>query len=478
MERARPGLVGRLAVGRPLLIGVVFALGLTTLAMAGLTRPYVGPHPEILARFAIAALLIIAAPALAAAGAPRGGRARILLLAAFVAAIVGLHFTGRHYLDPQAAYPLLDLSALVAALALATWLVALRPAIGGNLRLAAAAPYVAILAVFAALGHVALQNGLTETGLAPAVAAALGLSLGLSMTVAVDVAAGFADLFVKGADRARAAAGAAHQAIAPATFAVLCAGSAFLAQYFFPAAHEVGLMTVWIAFAAATLGCGAALFVVSGSLALIVVNEKTAVNENRRRSDIRRVWRPMRRMLPATSAYAATGLVVIGAVLAVFEAERSLTPAVAVFIGGAAAASLLTFVSLRTTILIVSLVTFSHLLATLLYTLTGAPAPDAGQSLPALALAAVAFAQFGLAWRDNAHPRLNAREVAEAAVIQAAGRIFPTLGFGAAAFLVAALSGLWSDGAVASGHFAVTTGLGLVIAPALITAMSARYGYY
>lgn len=474
----RSGLVGRLATGRPLLVGVIVALGLTTLAMAGLTQAKQGPPPALIAGFASAALLMIGAPALAAATAPRGGRARLFVLFAFTAAIIGIRFIGQRYLDPRAAYPLLDEAGLVATLALATWLVAWRPAIGGTLRLAAAAPFIAILAAIAALGYLALDGGLTSGGLDARGAAALALSLGLSMAIAMNVAAGFAALFAKGAERAPAAAGAAHQAIAAAVFAVLCAGAAFFAGAVFAGTIEAALSVAWRAVAMAAIGCGAALFVVSGSLSLTIVNEKTAVQENRRRDDIRRAWRPMRRMLPATSAYAATGLVVIGAVLSVFEAERSLTPETALFIACVALASLVAFVSLRTTILIISVLTFSDLLATLLYTVTGAPVPGEGATLPALALAATAFAQLGLAWRDSAVPRLNAREITEAAVIDGAGRMFSTMGFGAAAFLVAAISGLWPDGAAAAAHFAVTTGIGLVIAPALMTAISARYGYY
>lgn len=474
MESARSGLVGRLATGRPLLIGAVIIFGLVTLAITGGSRTPGFATPDSITAFIFSVLMLIAAPSVAAAFSPRDGWRRILVFIAFGLALGLVHFTGERFVESSVADPLFDKTVLGAALALAAWLIAFRPAIGGVLRLAMIGPFISILAAIAALGYFALDGAAAVSSVIPA----LSLSMGLSMVIAVEVAGDFAGYFVRGEDKTGAAAAAAHQAVAPTVFAILCAGSAFLAQLLFPEGQSVEGETVWYAIVAATLGCGSTLFISAGSMSLIRVNEKIALHENWRRSDVRLTWRPVRKLLPATSAYTVVGLVLIGVVLAVFETERSMAPDIATFVLFIAFASLIAFVSLRTTILLLAMLIFGNLFAGLLYAATGALPLSGGEQLSALALAAAAFSHLALAWRDSAHPRLNAREVTETAMTNGVGKFLVTMAMGVSAFLVADVSGLWPGGALAAGHFAITTGLGLLMAPALMTVISARYNRY
>lgn len=184
----------------------------------------------------------------------------------------------------------------------------------------------------------------------------------------------------------------------------------------------------------------------------------------------------MRRILPAQTALAATAIAGVLAVVALFEAGLAAPVSFLVFLGGVWAAAALTFVSLRTSLLIAGLLFASAIFADYGYSLFGAEGPGPLERFTALTLTAIALAQLTVSWRDAGDVWRNARDVAQNAMAGGARRFLLALGVGAASLVVAAQSFGWPEGFDAAAYFLAAGAVSLILSPVMMIALSARTG--
>ena len=182
--------------------------------------------------------------------------------------------------------------------------------------------------------------------------------------------------------------------------------------------------------------------------------------------------------LPASTAFAVSAIATIFAIIALFENALTAPLSYLFFLVLIWAGAAIIFVSLRTSLLILALLTMSGLLSNLVFDAFSLARPVMLESLAAFALTAVALGQMTVSWRDAGGHWRNARDIAENAMSDGLRRYLITLGYGAAAFFTAEVSGAWSGGAAAAVYFICSASISLVLAPAFMTAMSARYRGY
>ncbi|MEM9495981.1 MAG: hypothetical protein AAGA09_08245 [Pseudomonadota bacterium] len=478
MQRSRSGIVATIASRRPLLAAVMLASAWTALCVVGIRNAVVPPasHAVSLVSFLFTAGLVVGAPTVFAAIAPRAGGARIaslVVLSVLVLLAVVNHDKG--WLSPTW-FGLPDPRSLLVALALVFYFVALTPVFGGVFSLSAAAPFAAMIGVAGAGGFLAAQ-GVPLTAASGVGGAALVLGLACGAVVGVGVGADHAKFFAAGATTSRAAGASAHSAIAPAMFAIMMMTALFGVYTLNTNFGAVQWPIVTGAFVTGVASTTAALFLVAGAVAGARLTEETAATENLRRRWFARAWRPLRRALPASTAFAAAAAVGIVAVIAAFDGAGGPFGPLALFLALIWAAAAIVFVSLRTSLLIVVLLGLSALMANYLFDAIGAARPSLLASLAALSLTALALAQLTVSWRDMGERWRNARDIAENAMSDGLRRFLATLGYGAGALFVGAYSGVWAEGAAAAAYFACAATISLVLAPPFMTALSARLRY-
>ncbi|MEO0878690.1 MAG: hypothetical protein AAFY22_03160 [Pseudomonadota bacterium] len=470
LENEGGGGLGMLAANRPLLTSVVVAFGLTALSVIGYLRsPSQGvaeglPH---VTNFALNGLVALALPAVIAVFAPEKRSQRIVVAAA--GAI--LLFAGGQILTLyQDAAPALRAAALYTASALTLLMIAPRRFFGDASSLAVAGPVTAVLGAFGAGGLISMADAVSME----VVGAIASLSLALACLVGVSLSADFVRLFASGVDAHNAAGQAAHQALAPAANAALVTVAVFSAGIL-PGPQQLSWTWTAIFYSAGgiVVAVAATLLVTAASLSLRPVPETIAVGENRRQSFARALWRPIRQLLPPSSALAFVAILAIVLIVALFEAYGATTLIKLALIGLCAVAAGLTFVSVRTGFFVMAALFAAMVLIDAAIGVFGAARPQALAEMAAIAAGAALFGQIALSWRDARDPRRKPHEAAEQAMIDGAYRYILGAILGVSAFAMAAVSGLWDGGADAAWYLSCLSLVGFILAAPLMTAISA-----
>jgi hypothetical protein len=361
----------------------------------------------------------------------------------------------------------LSLEIGAAILVLGAVFLTLGPALGAVARFAYVAAFSAALGMAGALGLAALDDPSS-----PSINALPALGFALGAGVGVGAVSDFAKLFARGADGKRAAGVAARYGAAPAIYAIFLASAiGGLAVLQTGNATET-LRVAWIAGGAALLSAAASLFMTTGALATRRSGEILAIEENRREQSFRRFWRPARRAIAPSSATAFLAIVGVATVAASFNLQKPISPDHLAFVVAASLVAAVLFLSLRTGAFVLLILLPGLVITSWAWNAVGAyPLAEASVGA-ALALAAALYAQLAVAWRDARSPRLNARETAEAAMSDGTPPFLVSAIIGAAAFWAAKIAGVWPEGGPAALLLALLALLGIIAAPAVMTALS------
>ncbi len=469
MRESRASLLGDIAAGRPLLASSLVAAGLAGLAASafrGAPPSFANVGYSYLAALAV----MTAAPAAIASLAPRN-----LWLRLFYAGVAaGLILALRRIAMQSGFSPgSFKMDIALAGAAAATLTLALgAPLWRGSLRLALVGLCAVVLGATGGLSVIALEAA--RSGSAPAAGAALGLASAVGATLSVIMGCGYAGAFAHGANGREAAGSAAQGAAAPGLFALALSTLALAAGAFVVDAPPQTAAIVGAGAIAATII--AAIIMGAGALSLKSAGEAIALEENRRRAELRPFLQVLRAISPPSSAIAASVILLIATIVAGFDATSAATIAEIAVILAAFAVALVVFVSVRTALLLVLLLIVASRLTVWGAERFIAEAPSESVRVIGIALAAVLLSRLALAWRDNRNPRRKALEVTQRALTDG------FFGFAAAGVLaVAALAaadaaGLWDAGAEAALFAAAILVIGGLIAPALMTAMGAVFG--
>jgi hypothetical protein len=450
----------------------VLAVGATTLCVLGLRNGTDLEHNNVISRYLLGAVVAVCAPIALAAFAPERTWLRVIFLTAVVSFGTALSAVAFGLLSnaPVALSPAI----VGCSFGLFLFLIALSPFTQNAIRLGVLAPIAALVGVAGGVGYLMLQDVLVSA--LSASAAAIALAGGI--VVGVGVGADFAHYFAKGANARNAAAAAGHAALAPAMFSVLAAASyagiaTFHANFGMADARlifGVGIITLF--------GVLTALAGATGALALIRPSEQTAVNENRRRARFAESWRPVRRILPSTTALASSAIIGVIVIIALFEVGIDAPLSLAAYILLIVAAAGLTFVSLRTSILIAALLFVSSIYAEYIYAIFGLTLLPLTERLAALTLAAIAFSQLTVSWRNASDVWRNARDITQNAMCDGLRRFLIALGGASAALVVASYAFDWSAGISTACYFTIVACIGLFMSPVLMVALSANTQRY
>ncbi len=469
MREAPVGLVGAFVAERPYLSIGVLAPGLAALAIVGARQAGAGAG-ETIALLALAAAALLIAPMAIAALAPRGGIALggfTMLVAAVAFALVALD-AGMIKAPIGVSPP--PRTIVIAAFGYFAFLVALAPLARNVTRLGVLASFGAVLGVAGAAGYLALEGYLGG----PSGAVAVSLALTLGVGTGVNVAADFSNFFTEGDNRRRAAAAAGHSAVAPSAFALMALVIFFLVRSFTIDAGSIDWRLVWAGFTVSAAAVGTGLVAVVGGLVLSDINERAALDENRRRQWFSARWRPLRLALPTTTAVAAIAIAAIFVVIAAFEVGVVAPIRFAVFMLLLCVAAALSFVSVRTSTLIAVILTASAILADYVIAIVGVAAPTTEDRFAALTLGAVALGALTVSWRDAGETWRNARDIVENALSDGLRRYLFIVGAGAASLFVTMYALQWSGALPTIIYFLAVALIGLILAPPAMTAMSAR----
>ena len=470
MREAPVGLVGAFAANRPYLSLGLIAPALIALAVVGARQAGAGAGAAIADLAAVAAGVLIA-PMMLASATPQQGVARYLFIALVVLAAAALVALDAGWIVAPGAALTPPTALTLAAFGLYVFLVALAPLAQNVTRLSLPASFAAVLGVAGAAGYLAMEGMLG--GADGAIAAAFGLALGVG--VGVNIAADFAKFFAAGENRKRAAAAAGHGAVALSVFYLLASSSFFALHSFETNFGAVDWAIVWAGITVVAASLATVLAAVTGGLALARASEQVAVDENRRRRWFSMRWRPVRLMLPATTATATVAIAAILVVIALFEVGLAAPMRFGAFIAAIWIAGGVAFVSLRTSALIALLLAASAVLANFVVAVVGAPAASETDQLAALTLLAAALGAMTVSWRDAGESWRNARDVVEHALNDGLRRFLFLVGAGAAGLYASVLVFDWAGGVAAVIYFLTAALIALALAPAAMTAMSAQF---
>ncbi len=467
MREAPVGLVGAFVAERPYLSVGVLAPALAALAVVG-ARQAGGGAGETIALLAITAAALLIAPMAIAAVAPRGGVA----LGAFAALLTSIT-AGLVALDLGAIKTPFDMPAppraiVIASFAYFAFLIALAPLARNVTRLGVLASFGAVLGVAGAAGYLALEGYLGS----PSGAVAIALAFTIGIGAGVNVAADFSTFFAEGEHRRRAAAAAGHSAIAPSAFALMALVDFFVIYSSTINAGSIDWLLVWTGFSVSAAAVGTGLVAVVGGLVLSDINERAALDENRRRQWFAARWRPLRLALPATTAIATIAIAAILVVIAAFEVGIVAPIRFAVFILFLCIAGALSFVSARTSALIAGVLAASAFLADYAIAIVGVTAPAIEDRFAALTLGAIALGALTVSWRDASETWRNARDIVENALSDGLRRYLFIIGAGAASLFATMYALQWAGALPTLIYFLTIALIGLLIAPPAMMAMT------
>ena len=470
MREAPVGLIGAFVAERPYLSIGVLAPALTALGVVGARAAGAGAG-EAIAELAVIAAALLIAPMGVAAFAPRGGF-RLALFAGFVSLIAALLVA----LDAGAISAPIDLPTPPRAITLTSYayfafLIALAPLARNVTRLGILASFGAVLGVAGAAGYLALEGVLGAPG--GGVAVVLGLTIGVG--AGVNVAADFSKFFTEGENRRRAAAAAGHSALASSAFSLMTLAVFFVIYSLTTTGGNLDWPLIWSGFTVSVAAATTGLVAVVGGLVLSDINERDAVDENRRRQWFAAHWRPLRKALPATTAAAVIAIFCIFVVIAAFEVGIAAPVRFAVFILCLCIAAAVSFVSARTSSLIVLILSASAILADYAIALIGVAAPSTEDRFAALTLGAIALGALTTSWRDAGEVWRNARDIVENALSDGLRRYLFIVGAGAASFFAAMRALEWPGALSTLIYFLTVALIGLILAPPAMTVMSSRF---
>ncbi len=428
----------------------------------------------LILKFLAAAAAIVCVPLALAALAPERLALRLLFLVIVTAIGVGVIAVAFGAIDIGGSAFAPPRAAAGAGFGFFVFLSALAPLTRSTLRLGVFAPVAAMAGVAGGIGYFALENLLAS----PFSGAAAAIALTGGVCVGIGVGADFAQHFARGLAPKAAAAAAGHAAVAPAAFSVLAAASYMTIVTFKANFGAVDWRVLAAAGAAALLGAAAALVVATGVLSLFRPSEQVAVDENRRRQRFVESWRPFRRRLPATTAIAASAISGVLVIVAAFEAGVPEAASLAVFLAFMLLAAGVTFVSVRTSVLIASILLLSTIFTGYVYAAFGLAPPASAERFAALTLSAIALSQLTVSWRNASDIWRNARDIAQNAMCDGLRRFAVAFGAGGAATIAAAYAFSWPAGVGAAAYFCIHAGIGLLLAPFLMVALSAQFQRY
>lgn len=450
----------------------MLVLGAAVLCVLGVREAENTESFIVISNLVFAALFVLCAPVVLAAFAPEKPIFRIIFLALTI--IVGAALNA-------AAFGLFDIPGVffspliaVSGFGLFLFLIALGRLTRNALRLGVLAPVAALIGSVGGLGYFAMQGALG----APLSAASAAIALASGVTVGAGIGADFARHFARGMTPQNAAAAAGHSAVAPAAFSV------------FAAAVYAGLVTFHSNFgqveASSVLGAGViVLFAVlmalagtTGGLAVMRPGEMTAVDENRRRQLFADSWKPMRKLLPSTTALAASAIAGVIAVIAGFEEGVDAAASLFAFLAMILGVSGLVFVSIRTSFLITALMFMSTVFVNYIYGIFDFNLPALPERFAALTLAAIAFSQITVSWRNASEIWRNARDITQNAMCDGLRRFLLALSAGGASFVTASAAFDWENGVGAAAYFVILASIGLMLSPPLMIALSARTKHF
>jgi hypothetical protein len=462
MDREELGLVGRLAADRPLIVTLVLAFGVTAIAALSSSDQATGSAARrLIFSFITVCGTMTAAPLLLASFAP----ARLSRRALYSAGLALLAI-GAFVMQPNAAW--LDVSASPGAAGAAAGasvaLVLAAPFLGAIARSGYVAAIAALLGAAGGAGLVGLQGAPALIGPVASVALTLGAIAGLA------VIADFGALFARGSDRRDAAGAAAQYGTGPALYMAIAAGAAFAIYY--SAEPALRLAVSGFVGAGVMIAAFTSIFSAAGALALRHAGEGVAVEENRRRRAFRDFWRPIRGLLPPSAANATVAIAAIAVIAAAFDMRSPFQMSSSAFIIAAAGAAGLIFFSLRAGVFVFFSLLVGAVCVKWLWLAFDAPQPGPEADAAAMALCAALLGQLAVAWRDARSPRLNARETTEAAMSEGARLYLAGAMFGMLAYFAASVAGVWPQGGLAAAQAGATSIIALLLAPALMTALS------
>jgi hypothetical protein len=469
MRETKGSALGDVAAGRPLLTSSIVAAGLAALA-ATAYRDAPASFASVSYAYIAALGAMMAAPAAIASLAPRNFWLRLFYASVAAGLILALR---RIAMQNGIELGAINFDIALAGAAAATfWLALGAPLWRGTLRLALVGLCAGVLGATGGLSVIALEAA--RSGAAPAAGAALGLASSTGAALSVIMAGNYAGAFAFGADGREAASRAAAGAIAPALFALALSTLALAAGAFVSDAPPETAAIVGAGSLAAAIA--AAIIMSAGALALKTPNEAIALEENRRRAELRPLLQAVRAAGPPSSSIAASAILLIATIVAGFDAASAATIAEIAVILAAFAVALVVFVSVRSALLLVVLLIVASRLTVWSAERFAAETPSESVRVIALALAALLFSRLALAWRDNRNPRRKALEVTQRAIAEGYFS-FAAAGVLAVAALAAAEgAGLWDAGAEAALAAAAMATIGGLAAPAFMTAMGAVFG--
>ncbi|GJL94531.1 MAG: hypothetical protein DHS20C05_09360 [Hyphococcus sp.] len=473
MADAPAGLIGNFAANRPILAVSALVAGLMALSAIGLRNT--GPDGfRLLLYYIFNAFYVVAAPLALVAIQPKRIFPRILFFMLIGLAGAGLMAAALNMVAMPVPFAPPPFETTLAAFLFLFFLAAMSPLALNVARLSIAASVAAIFGVIGAAGYHAAEGlwGTSQSAMAAALALALGVGAGTG------IGADFAKNFTEGASQRRASATAGHSAIALSAYFLLCVFSFFAVQTFSVNFGAIEWRFLWAGVSMAAASVTAVLFIVVGALSLAPAGEQIAVDENHRRQWFAMSWRPIRAILPPTSAGAGAAIAGVVAIVALFEAGLSTPISLAVLFLLIGVSAAIAFVSLTASILIVSVLGVSAVFTGYVFAIFSIELPALPERLAALTLCAAALGALTVSWRDARDVWRNARDIAENAMNDGARRFLFLLGAGGASLFVSAKSFDWAGGIGSLTYFIMLGFFSLLLAPIMITAMSARTRRY
>lgn len=469
MRENKGSVLGDMAAGRPLLASSVVAVGLAALAATAF-RGAPSTFATVSYAYLAALAVMTAAPAAIASLAPRNFWLRLFYAGVAAGLILAVRRVAMQSgFDPGSFRTDIALAGAAAAtLALALG----APLWRGSLRLALVGLGAVVLGATGGLSVIAIEAA--RTGAAPAAGAALGLASAAGAALSVIMAGSYASAFALGADGREAASRAAQGAVAPGLFALALSTLALAAGAFLTDSPAATAAIVGAGALAAALA--SAIVLGAAALALKAPSEAIALEENRRRADLRPLLQGLRAVGPPSSSIAASAILLILTVVAGFDAPSAATIAEIAVILAAFAVSLVVFVSVRTALLLVLMLIIASRLTVWGAERLIAEAPSESVRVIAAALAALLFSRLALAWRDSRNPRRKALEVTQRAIAEGYFSFVAASVLAVAALAAAEAAGLWDAGADAALVAGAMAAIGGLAAPALMTAMGAVFG--
>ena len=426
---------------------------------------------DLVAQLLTSIAIGVALPVLLAGLLPRRPMRKALYILVLSLAGVFVFGVAMNLWAPPFAWPASIQGSLIAAFALTAYFIILEPFVSNSGKLGLLAPVAMALGVIGASGYLMLETlwGGEEGAAMVAVGMAAALAIG------VTIVSEFSTLFAAGRARAQAAAAAGHSAVAITAFSILAVASLFGVQTFNANFGAVEWRVLWAAVTVAAAAMVSVMVVVTGALSLTPLGEQAAVNENRRRQWFSHVWRPLRSFLPAPTAMALTAIAGVLVVIAMFEAQFSAPLSLSALFFCLWLAAGISLVSIRASLLVISVLTVCYILSNYFYAVFGLALPDLLSRMTGVTLCAVSLTHWAAVWRDAGDVWRSPVEVTEHSLSDGMRRYLFMSGVSAASLFVAAQTFSWPGGASAVGFFVIITSMSVVLTPVFIIAMSVYF---